>query len=132
MGAGVHGDFGMTRYRLGAPVAPTEKTLEMALSPELYANTISNKYNIHLKGSGKKIEIIFNPKLPPGVYGRTTKRNPYVIEIGPAALRTEKDLANTIAHELNHARSFIKGGNAPERTARKSGNTLELYIGGKR
>ena len=131
MGAGVHGDFGMTRYRVGAPVAPTEKTLEMALSPELYANTISNKYNIHLKGSGKQITIVFNPSLPPGVYGRTTKKNPNVIEIGPAALRSEKELANTIAHELNHARSFLKGGRAPERTARKSGNTLEKYIGGK-
>lgn len=132
MGTGVHGDFGMTRYRLGAPVAPTEKTYEMSLSPELYANTISNKYNIHLKGSGKKIEIVFNPDIPHGIYGRTREIAPNIIEIGPDALRSEKELANTIAHELNHARSFLKGGRAPEGRARKAGNTLEQYIGGKR
>ena len=43
----------------------------------------------------------------------------------------ESELANTIAHELNHSRSFIKGGNAPEKTAYGSGNKLSKYIGGK-
>lgn len=56
--------------------------------------------------------------------------NPYVIELGPGAFLSEVELANTIAHELNHARSFIKGGNAPERTAYRSGNTLAKYIRG--
>jgi hypothetical protein len=30
-----------------------------------------------------------------------------------------------------NARSFIKGGNAPEKTAYRSGNKLSKYIGGK-
>lgn len=51
-------------------------------------------------------------------------------EIGPSALRSEIELVNTIAHELNHARSFIKGGNAPERKAYKAGNSLEKYMKG--
>lgn len=38
----------------------------------------------------------------------------------------------TIAHELNHSRSYLKGGHAPETTAYASGNALEKYIKGKR
>lgn len=133
MGAGFHGGFGNTiRNRIGVVVDITQKTLEMALSPKLYADTIAKKLNIHLKGSGKEITIIFNPNLPSGVYGRTRKVNPYQIEIGPSALRSEIELANTIAHELNHARSFIKGGNAPERQAYIAGNSLEKYMKGLR
>ncbi|MCR4609788.1 MAG: hypothetical protein K5750_08880 [Eubacterium sp.] len=133
MGAGYHGGFGGdTRNRIGHPVSPTEKTLDMALSPKYYAETIVKKLNIHLKGSGKSISIVYNPDLPPGVAGRTKKSNPYVIEIGPSALTSETELANTIAHELNHARSFIRGGNAPERKAYRSGNALEKYMKGKR
>jgi len=133
MGAGFHGGFGSdTRNRIGYPIPPTEKTLEMALSPKLYAETIVDKFNIHLKGSGKRIEIIYNPNLSPGIFGRTEKSNPYKIEIGPSALISETELANTIAHELNHARSFIKGGSAPERKAYKSGNALAKYLKGKK
>jgi hypothetical protein len=102
----------------------------MALSPKLYADTIAKKLNIHLKSSGKAITIVYNPNLPVSVSGRTRKDNPYQIEIGPGALSSEIELANTIAHELNHARSFIKGGKAPERPAYKSGNTLEKYMKG--
>lgn len=75
---------------------------------------------------------MYNPNLPSGVFGRTIKSNPYKIEMGPAALISETELANTIAHELNHARSFIKGGSAPERSAYKSGNTLAKYMKGKK
>ena len=133
MGQGYHGGFsGDTRNRIGHPVDPTEKTLDMALSPKYYADTISKKFNIHLKGSGKKITIVYNPDLPITVTGRTRKTNPYVIEIGPGALASETELANTIAHELNHARSFIRGGNAPEQKAYKSGNALEKYMKGKK
>ena len=42
-------------------------------------------YYVFMKGSGKQIEIIYNPNLPPGVFGRTKKSNPYLIEIEPAA-----------------------------------------------
>lgn len=137
MGAGSHGGFGNTlgnleRNRIGCVIEETVKDLDMALSPVHYANVIAAKYNIHLKGSGKKIEVIFNPDLGPGVYGKTRAANPFRIEIGPAALVSEIELANTIAHELNHARSFIRGGDAPEERAYRSGNALASYMKGKR
>lgn len=133
MGAGYHGGFGdASRYRKGVSVPATVKSLEMALNPVFYAETIAKKFNIHLKGSGQKIEIIINPKLPAGVAGKTRERHPNRIELGPTAFINEIELANTIAHELNHARSFLRGGRAPESKARKSGNTLAEYIRGER
>ncbi len=127
MGSGFHGGFGLTlgaliRNRIGVAVEETVKDLQMALNPVVYAHAVVQKYGIHLKASGKAVQIVFNSNLAPGVYGRTRKNNPYVIEIGPAALVSEVELANTIAHELNHARDFIRGGNAPEKKAYASGD----------
>jgi len=84
----------------------------MALNPEQYAKNIADKYGINLKGSGKDITILYNPNL--SSIGRTSAANPSVIELGPQAFVSEEELANTIAHELNHARSFLQGGTAPE------------------
>lgn len=135
MGAGIHGGFGNTygsqeRYRLGHPVPPTTKDLAMALNREYYVEKICEKYNIHLKSGKIGIKIAINSELVPA--GRVVKSRPNVIELGPKAFISESELANTIAHELNHARSYLKGGNAPEKTAYASGNTLEEYIRGKR
>ena len=121
------------RYRYGNAVTPMEKTYEMALNPEMYANEVAKKYGINLKGSGQKITIVYNPDLVQA--GKTYAANPNVIEIGPSAFVSEEELANTIAHELNHARSFIKGGNAPEwgeGGAYLSGDALADYIKGGR
>lgn len=136
-GSGKGLNFGTTigsqaRNRIGVVVEETIKSLDMALNPTYYANVIASKYGINLKGSGYTISVIFNPKLSIGIFGRTSATNPYVIEIGSAALMNERELANTIAHELNHARSFIEGGNAPERNAYKSGHALDEYIRGLR
>ncbi|KHL91527.1 hypothetical protein QW71_34330 [Paenibacillus sp. IHB B 3415] len=95
------------RYLKGKVVTAMEKTYEMALNPNLYANEIAKKYGINLKGSGKKIEIMFNADLK--ALGISRKANPNVIEVGPQAFVDEATLANTIAHELNHARSWLKG-----------------------
>ncbi len=135
MGAGFHGGFGNSygskeRYRIGKPVPPTEKTLDMALNKDYYVKTICKKYNIHLKSGKTEIKIIINPDLEPS--GRVVKSRPDIIELGPKAFINETELANTIAHELNHARSYLKGGKAPERKAYASGNSLEKYIRGKR
>ena len=127
-----HTDGTGVRNRKGQPVPVTEKNLDMALDPETYANTIAEKYRINLKGSGQDITIKYNPDLRPGTYGRTTAVNPNVIEIGPDALMSETELANTIAHELNHARDFIRGGIAPEPSAYSAGDALEDYINGGR
>ena len=135
MGAGIHGGFGNTkgnreRLRIGHPVLPTEKDLKMALGKDYYVSIICQKYNIHLKGGKNKIEIEINPNL--AASGRVVKSRPNIIELGPKAFISETELANTIAHELNHAHSFLKGGNAPEKTAYASGDTLEEYIKGRR
>ena len=45
---------------------------------------------------------------------------------------SEEERANTSAHELNHARDFIRGGIAPESSAYSSGNALSDYIMGGR
>jgi len=134
MGAGIHGGFGNTRgnrerFRIGRPIPPTEKDLDMALNQDYYVQVICSKYNIHLKSGNKEIKIEINPKLEPA--GRVAKSRPHIIELGPKAFINEAELANTIAHELNHARSYLKGGTAPEKTAYISGNTLEKYIRGK-
>ena len=135
MGGGYHGGFGNTsgneaRFRIGRPVKATEKNYRMTLEPQYYIEVIAKKYNIHLKGSGKEIKIIFNPDLRSS--GRVRKATPNIIEVGPLALSNETELANTIAHELNHSRSFIKGGNAPESKAYFAGNRLEEYMKGLR
>ena len=135
MGAGFHGGFGNThgsqeRYRLGHPVPPTPKDLEMALCKEYYVERIVEKYNIHLKSGNNTIKIVINPDLAPA--GRVVKSRPDIIELGPKAFVNETELANTIAHELNHARSFLNGGKAPEEKAYASGDSLEEYIRGKR
>ena len=132
------GGFGNTigaeRNRIGMPVPPTERDYEMALNPEYYASVISKKYGIHLKGSGVKITIVYNPNLPIGNPGKVREAHPNIIELGPGAFLSESELANTntIAHELNHARSFLRGGTAPEPRAYKSGNTLAAYIRGEK
>ena len=135
MGAGYHGGFGNThgsqeRHRVGRAVSPTPKDLSMALNKEYYVEKICEKYNIHLKSGKTEIKIVINPDLAQA--GRVLGKRPNIIELGPNAFINETELANTIAHELNHARSFLKGGKAPEKSAYASGDSLEDYIRGKR
>ena len=133
MGAGEYGGFGNTygsRNRIGNPVPPTERNYEMALNPAYYAEVIAKKYNINLKGSRQKLKIVFKPDLKSA--GKVRKANPHIIELGPSAFYSEIELTNTIAHEVNHSRDFIRGGNAPEDKAYSAGNALEEYIRGRR
>lgn len=135
MGTGFHGSFGNTygsqeRYRIGHVVPSTAKDLAMALNKEYYVKKICEKYNIHLRSGKTEVIIVINPNLVPA--GRVVKSRPNIIELGPRAFMNEAELANTIAHELNHARSYLKGGRAPERAAYASGNSLEEYIRGER
>lgn len=57
------------------------------------------------------IQKIYNPELASAEKTRAVKPN--MIELGSSAFVSEEELANTIAHELNHARSFLKGRGAP-------------------
>jgi hypothetical protein len=118
------------RYRVGRIVEPMEKTLDMALDPELFAHAVVKRYGINLRGSGQAITLKFNPSLVSA--GKSREVTPTVIEFGPAALRSEVELANTIAHELNHARSWLRGGRAPENTAYAAGDALDEFIRGLR
>ena len=124
-------------YRVGRPVEPTEKTLQMALDKETYVREIVNKYGINLRGSGKEITIEYNDELV-HAYGKVAKDRPTVITLGQHAFSSEIELANTIAHELNHCRSFLNGGTAPEwdigqtRGGYSAGNAITAYINGER
>ena len=120
----------MERYSVGKSIEPMQKTLDMSLNPELYANEVAAKFGINLKGSGQGITIKFNPDLVQA--GKSRQLTPNIIEIGPSAYADEATLANTIAHELNHARSWLKGGLAPEKAAYSAGNALEEFIKGLR
>lgn len=89
-----------------------------------------------MKGSGQKITIKYNPGRVSA--GKSRKLTPTVIEVGHQALFSEEKLANTIAHELNHARDWLKGGNAPDWPtethpgAYSAGDSLAEYIRGER
>ena len=102
----------------------------MALNPQLYIDAVVKKYGIHLRGSGQAVQIKFNSNLH--ALGISRKATPNMIEVGPQAFADEATLANTLVHELNHARSWLKGGKAPEFTAYLAGDALEESIKGKR
>jgi hypothetical protein len=124
---------GDVSYMKGKAVAPSPRTYDDALNPEAYAYKIANKYNINLKGSGKNIKIIFDDSLPLGQYGVTKQiEGGLVIRLGPSAYANETTLANTIAHELNHCRAYLKGIPAIEPPAYSAGNSLEAFILGER
>lgn len=116
---------------MGDPIDPLEKTLDHYLNPESYIQDIVDKYGINLKGSGQKITIKFDPDYVKGP-GYVSELYPNTIILGPEALRSEAELANTIAHELNHWRSWLKGGVAPEPPAYNAGDSLADYINGGR
>ena len=101
---------------------------------------IAERYNINLRGCGQYIQIVFDPDIPPGVDGLTRKADGgKIIRIGRDALRDEA-AANTITHELSHARDYLRGehkdhgyySSLGDETVYGSGNTLEDYIRGNR
>jgi hypothetical protein len=126
----------------GQPVSPLDKTYEHALNPEKYLNDIAEKYNINLRSSGQDIKIQFDPDIPAGITGITKKADGgKIIRIGREALVSEENAANTIAHELSHARDYLRGdihkthGNnssLADGTVYGSGNALQDYIQGNR
>ena len=122
---------GETRYRVGEKVQPIEKTLNHYLNPEGYIQEVVDKYGINLRGSGQKITIKYDPYHLKGP-GYVSELYPNTIILGPQAFISEGDLANTIAHELNHWRSWLSGGVAPEPPAYNAGDSLEDYINGGR
>ena len=129
-------------YRLGKSVPPMERTYDHALSPQLYLEDLTQYYGINLRGAGQAINLLYDETLPPGQLGFTrAAEGGQVIRIGPDALADDATAANTIAHELSHARDYINGGiHKPHGTDASlddgsvygAGNALEDWINGKR
>jgi len=128
-------------YRLGRPASPLEKTFDHALSPQLYVEDVATHYGISLRGSGQPISVVFDETLGAGKLGVTyAAEGGKVIRIGPDALVDQATTANTIAHELSHARDYLRGVHKPhgldssigDRTVYGSGNALEAWIKGHR
>lgn len=61
-----------------------------------------------MRGSGKKINIKFDCCHTKGS-GVSRELDFTNIILGPQALISEEELARTVAHELNHATSWLKG-----------------------
>jgi hypothetical protein len=47
-------------------------------------------------------------------------------------MSSSDELARTLSHELNHARSWLRGGNAPESTAYAAEDALSAWLAGLR
>jgi len=120
------------RYRIGHPVEQITRTIAHYTNRESYFYDVAKKYGINLRG----IKIVFDPDLPPGRYGLTTAAGGgRVIHVGPDAFANDATAANTIAHELNHARDLIANGGqfrGDEETAQAAGDALQSYIEGRR
>lgn len=129
-------------YRMGRPAVQLERTLDHALSPQAYVDDIAAHYGINLRGSGQSIALVFDDTLGAGKLGVTYAREGgSVIRIGPDALADQVTAANTIAHELSHARDYLRGGvhkphgwdgSLDDGSVYGSGNNLEDWIRGNR
>ena len=64
--------------------------------------------------------------------GRVRAASPNVIEVGPNAFASSEEMARTLAHELNHARSFLRGGVAPESSGYGAEGYLSEWMAGLR
>jgi hypothetical protein len=119
-----------TRLRPGLTQPGVARTLENSLNPDAYIDDVVSHYGINLRGSGQSISVQFNPNLASA--GRVRAASPNLIEVGPNAFASSEEMARTGAHELNHARSFLRGGAAPESTAYGAEGYLSEWMAGLR
>ncbi len=125
------GAKGAYRYKVGHAVEPITRTIEHYTNRESYFYEVARKYRINLRG----IKIVFDSTLAPGQYGLTKEsEGGSVIRVGIDAFENDATAANTIAHELNHARDLIQNGRfmGTEESAYAAGNALQDFIGGGR
>jgi hypothetical protein len=114
----------------GYDSAGIERTYEGALNPQSYIDDVVRERGINLRGSGQQIQAVYNPNLASA--GMSRAATPTVIEVGPLAMSSSDELARTLSHELNHARSWLKGGVAPESTAYAAEDALSAWLAGLR
>jgi hypothetical protein len=111
--------------RLGEIVAPIGRSYERYDS---YLADVAGHYGINLRG----VTPVFDYSLNVGVKGVTrASEGGWIIRIHPG-FQDEADLANTIAHELSHARDYQKGLVAVEPKGYAAGDSLEEWINGLR
>ena len=120
---------------------PMERTMEHALNRQMYIDDVVEYYGINLRG----VQAVYDPALGSGTgrLGVTREvEGGRIIRIGPDAFADQPTLANTIAHELSHARDYMRGVHKPhgdmtsmnDGTVYGAGNALEGWIrsiGGK-
>ncbi|MFE6287851.1 putative T7SS-secreted protein [Streptomyces sp. NPDC057877] len=121
-----------------------ERTLDNSLDKNTYLRDVAQEYGINLRGSGQNIDVIFDPDLGSGLLGVTRAADGgRVIRVGPDGIYDDITAANTIAHELSHARYFLKHGtfdgevhghadSMADGTPYGSGNALQDWIEGNR
>lgn len=112
--------------------------MEHGLNKDAYLLAVADRYGINLRG----VKPIYDPALPPGQLGLTKRMDGgRVIRIGRDAFVDEPTIANTIAHELSHARDYLRGGvhkphggigSLADGIPYGSGNALEQWIRGRR
>ncbi|WP_217551178.1 RHS repeat-associated core domain-containing protein [Streptomyces sp. GbtcB6] len=136
-----HGD---EREARGVRQGDVERTLDNSLDKTTYLYDVAAKYGINLRGSGQDIGILFDPDLNIGTNGVTRAADGgNLIRVGPDGIFDDATAANTIAHELRHARYFLKhgtfegeehgdGDSLDDCTPYGSGNALEDWIEGNR
>jgi hypothetical protein len=107
---------------------------------DAYLSDVASTYGINLRGSGTSIAAVFDRSLPLGQSGVTrASEGGLVIRIGPLGAADDATAANTIAHELSHARYYLKHGtfdgevhggmySIGDGTLYGSGNALEAWI----
>jgi hypothetical protein len=129
---------------LGAAQSGVERTLDNSLDKTTYLNDVASQYGINLSGSGQDIGVVFDPGLPAGQLGVTRAGDGgNLIRVGPDGIVDDTTAANTIAHELSHARYFLRngsfdgedhgdGGSLGDGTPYGSGNALQDWIEGNR
>jgi hypothetical protein len=112
---------------------PIDYTYEMAQNKQLYIDAITERYGFNLRG----IQILYDSSLDPiNELGLTKKIDGgLIVRVGPGSFNTsdnllrEANVAETIAHELRHARNYLKGLNIyDELDAIASGESLRNYI----
>ena len=101
--------------------------------PQLYIDDVRAHYRLNLRG----VKVLYDPSLESGKLGVTrASEGGMVIRIGRDAFVDQPTLANTIAHELSHARDYRRGthkahGDASsddDGTVYGAGNALERWI----
>ncbi|WP_033443250.1 RHS repeat-associated core domain-containing protein [Saccharothrix sp. NRRL B-16314] len=131
-------------YRPGT-TRPFERTYETSpgYDPDAYLEAIAKRYGINLRGAGATIKVMFDPGIPSA--GATRGRDGgLLIRVGRLGLAGgDAEAANTIAHELSHARYYLRHGtfehevhgseqSVADGTPFGSGNALQEWIEGRR